>query len=240
MSISVPPGQPSITETLGSAFRDGGALVKKNLVPAAILIALGTLAAIAVALSGRPPSAGLPAAFESLLLVIDLVLVVVGYCAIAAAVRTIHAEYRMTAGQFFGILGYSLLAGLLTTIAGIFFVIPAYWVGVKLMLTPYTYAVTNGAPGALKTTWNMTTGYYWQTVGMFLLLGLCVGAIVAIAVGIAVFGITSLPLTAIVLAPFALAVLTWLVHVQALAYVRWTSSLLPRANVPQGLAAVPA
>ena len=32
------------------------------------------------------------------------------------------------------------------------------------------------------------------------------------------------------LGPLALAVLMWLIHVQALVYVRWTNGLLPRAT----------
>jgi hypothetical protein len=199
MSISAPPGQPSITQTLSSSFRDAWSLTQKNLVPAGILIALGLVASC-----------------------------------VAAAVRTINPEFRLTVARFFGMLGYMLVAMLLTIAAGIALVIPAYWVGVKLLLTPYTYAVTDGAPGALNTTWNMTTGYYWQTVGMLLLAGLCIGVLMDAAIFLAVFAVNAMPASIIVFGPLALAVLVWLMHVAALVYVRWVHGLLPRANMPHG------
>lgn len=236
MSISVPPGQPSITQTLSSSFRDATSLTKTNAHVVIIALALGVIAAIGVIVSGwRPNSTVFPIALEAWIAPAYFALLVVSYYALAAAVRTINPEYRMTAGQFFGFLGYGLLAGLLTAVAGIFFLIPAYWVGVKIMLMPYTYIVTNGEPNALKRTWHMTTGYYWQTVGMTLLAGLCVGAIFYAACLICVFGAYAAPVSAIVLGPLALAVLMWLIHVQALVYVRWTNSLLPRATTRESV-----
>lgn len=241
MSISAPPGQPSITQTLSSSFRDAWSLTQKNVVPAGILIALGLVAscvllftgvlhAIASAPGGVAP---VPPGPLALLIALDELVVVVSMYALAAAVRTINPEFRLTVGRFFGMLGCMLLVMLLTMAAGIGLV-TAYWVGVKLLLTPYTYAVTDGAPGALKTTWNMTTGYYWQTVGMLLLAGLCIGVLMDAAIFLAVFAVNAIPASIIVLGPLALAVLVWLMHVAALVYVRWVHGLLPRANMPHG------
>lgn len=236
MSISVPPGQPSITQILSSSFQDAFALAKKNAIVAFVALALALIAAIAVVASGwRPVGTVFPIALEAWIAPLYFVLVALSYYALAAAVRTVNPEYRMTVAQFFGFLGYGLLAGLLTGIAGIFLIVPAYWIGVKIMLTPYTYIVTDGEPGALKRTWDMTTGYYWQTVGMMLLAGLCVGVI-----GYAAFFVCGLvtylaPIGLLVFVPIAVAVLIWLMHVQALVYIRWTNGLLPRANTPQGV-----
>ena len=175
-----------------------------------------------------------------MLIALDVLVVVVSMYALAAAVRTIQPEFRLTVGRFFAMLGYMLLVMVLTMAAGIGLV-TAYWVGVKLLLTPYTYAVTDGAPGALKTTWNMTTGYYWQTVGMLLLAGLCIGVLMDAAIFLAVFAVNAIPASVIVLGPLALAVLVWLMHVAALVYVRWVHGLLPRANMPHaGTVPVPA
>jgi hypothetical protein len=233
MSISAPPGQPSIGETLRSSFRDAGAIAKTNLVPAAVLIVLGSAIAVTLALSGGIKPGGVGAWFPIAVTVADLAMIVTAYCAIAAAVRTIHAAYRMTFGQLIGMLGYSLLCGLLAMIASLFFIIPGYWVGLKLMLTPYTYVVTGGAPDALKTTWNMTTGYYWQTFGMFFLAGICIAAITFAAYSVAYFAGMLAPISTIVFAPIVLALFVWVLHVQALIYVRWTDALLPRASMPQ-------
>ncbi|HEY9179871.1 MAG TPA: hypothetical protein VIO32_04075 [Candidatus Baltobacteraceae bacterium] len=237
MSISAPPGQPSILQTLSSSFRDAGGLLKRNAIPSAILIVIGTAIAFSVNAKGNVNST-LPAGVQALIFGMDLVLVVLSYYAIAAAVRTIHAEYRMTVGQFFGILGYSILVGLLTCIAAIFFVIPAYWVGVKLAVTPYAYAL--GARDPLKTAWHMTTGYYWQTLGMLLLAGVCIGLIACAAIVVAAFAMTAAPVLGAIVAALALLVLAWAVHVQALVYVRWTDALLPRANMPSYAVPAPA
>jgi hypothetical protein len=235
MSTSAPPGQPSIRETLNSSFRDGASVARTNLVPAAVFVALGTIVAVTIALSGGIKPGGMSAWLPVGITLADLSFMALSYFAIAAAVRTMHPSYRMTFGQFICMFGYSLLVGLLTALAAICLIVPGYWVGVKLMLTPYTYVVTNGAADALKTTWNMTTGYYWQTVGLFLLLGIYVGVLACAAYLVAFFIGAAIPVSTIVLAPLALAVLAWLVHVQALVYVRWTNALLPRANIPGGI-----
>ncbi len=242
MSISAPPGQPSITQTLSSSFRDAWSLTQKNIVPAGILLVVGLVAACVLLFTGALRAvasapggvAPLPPGPLALLIALDVLLVIVSMYALAAAVRTIHPEFRLTVGRFFGMLGFALLVMLLTMAAGIALIIPAYWVGVKLLLTPYTYVVTDGAPGALRTTWNMTTGYYWQTVGMLLLAGLCIGVLMDVAIFLAVFVVSAVPASIIVLGPLALAVMVWLMHVAALVYVRWVHGLLPRANVPHG------
>lgn len=224
MAYSVSGGEPGIDVVLGSAFADSFELSKKNLAPALVMIVLGALIGLVFALTSR----GQEDMLQGALFGCDIAIVVVSYYAIAAAVRTLNPSYRMTVGQFFGILGYSLLAGLLTMIASFVFVIPAFWVGPKVLLTPYVYAITNGAPGALEKSWNMTTGYYWPTLGFYILLGLAVGVLAMIAFGIAGAISYAVPFTAIVAIPVAIAILVWLLHVQALAYVRWTASLLQR------------
>lgn len=240
MSISAPPGQPSISETLSSSFRDGYGLVKANAVPAIIALAIGAIGAVALAFAGPKPTNTFSTVLEAWLLPLYLAMIVLAYCSVASAVRTVNTQYRMTVVQFFGFIGYGLLVGLLTAIAGVFFIIPAYWVGVKLLFTPYTYIVTNGEPDALKRTWNMTTGYYWETVAMLLVAGLCVGVITYAASVICVFAFYEAPLSIIVLGPLALAVFIWMMHVHALMYIRWTWGLLPRSNTPQGVVPVPA
>lgn len=205
-----------------------------------LVIVAGTVAAYLLASSGAfrtaSPSPSLPPFVIALLVVCDVLLAVIGYYAIAAAVRTVHPDYRMTVGQFFGILGYGLLSALLTGAASICFVVPGWWIGIKVLFTPYTYAVTNGAPGALKTTWNMTTGYWWQTFGLLLLAGLCIGVLFEAAFWVAWLVVRQAPMSAVLVAPLCLALLIWLIHVQALVYVRWANGLLPRAGAPQGLA----
>jgi hypothetical protein len=235
MSISAPPGQPSITETLSTSFRDAASLAKKNLTPTVIAIALGTIAAYFGVTQSKASTASLSPAASVWFVLAYFALIVVSYYSNASAVRTLNADYRMTVGHFFAFIGYAIVVSLLTGIAGIFFLIPAYWVGIKLLLTPYTYIVTNGAPGSIKTTWNMTTGYYWQTFGMLLLAGICVGVLAYAAFFICGFIALAAPISVIVVGPLALAVLIWLIHVTALIHVRWVWELLPRSNMPHAV-----
>lgn len=256
MSISAPPGRPSISETLTGAFRDGLPLTKTNAVPvlvligatvvlAILLVATGTMKAISSAanLTGAPgmtvtTNVTMPPAGWVLMAIAYVMIFVVSYYALAAGVRTIHPDFRMTVGRFFGSIGYTLLAMLLIMVAGIFLIIPAYWVGVKVLLMPYTYLLDGSEGGVLQKTWNMTTGYYWQTVGMLLLAGVCVGVITEAAFYLCASLAGLVPVLAVIFMPLAMAVLIWTMHVSALVYVRWTAGLLPRAHVPHG--AVPA
>lgn len=249
MSISAPPGRPSISGTLDRAFRNAFAITKNNAVPVLLLVAVSLIAAAVLLATGTMSSLmsapASPGALPNItpmatltLFVLYLLLIVVSCYATAAAVRTVHAEFAMTVGRFFGFLGYSLLCGLLSILAGFLFVIPAYWVFPKIMLTPYAYLLGVNAP--LKTSWNMTTGYYWQTVGMLLLAGICVGIIVDGAAYLCIVVVAAAPVSAIALFPLVSAILAWVTHVSALIYVDWTNDLLPRANAPVGAAAVPA
>lgn len=241
MSFSAPPGRPSITATVSSSFRDGYALAKTNATPSMIVLIIGFIGALATLATGWKPAATTsPVALDAIVIPLYIMMLVLSYYALAASVRTVYAQYRMTAGQFLGFIGYGLLAALLTALAAVAFVIPAYWVGVKVLLTPYTYVVTNGAPGALKRTWNMTTGYYWQTVGLLLLAAFGFCALLYAASAICVLAAYLAAPTLIFFGPLMLAVFIWLLHVHALIYIRWTDGLLPRANAPQSAVPVPA
>lgn len=249
MSISAPPGRPSISGTLDRSFRNAFAITKKNAVPvllfiavgliaAAVLLATGAMSSLTPALTSPRPAAELPPIAVLPLSVLYVLFIVVGYYAIAAAVRRVDSEFKFTVGRFFGFLGYSLLCGLLTGLAALLFVIPAYWVFPKIMPAPYAYLLGVDAP--IKTSWNMTTGYYWQTFGMLLLAGICMGIIVDGAAYLCIIAVAAAPLSALVLFPLVAAIIAWVMHVSALVYVEWTNDLLPRANAPGGAAVVPA
>ena len=253
MSIAAPPGRPSISETLTGAFRDGLALTKTNAVPvlvligatvafAILLVATGTMKAISSGVNTiEPPgttvttNVAMPPAGWALIAIAYVMIFVVSYYALAAGVRTIHPDFRMTVGRFFGSIGYTLLAMLMVLVAGIFLIIPAYWVGVKVLLMPYTYLLDGSQGGVLQKTWNMTTGYYWQTVGMLLLTGVCIGVLTELAFYLCAFIAGLVPVLGIIFIPLAVGVFAWVTHVSALVYVRWTDGLLPRLNLPHGV-----
>lgn len=156
------------------------------------------------------------------------------YYSIAAAVRTVNPSYRMTVGQFFGFFGYQILTGLLTFIATIFFIIPGLWIGIKVSLAPYIYAITNGEPDAIGKSWNLTTGYYWHTLGFTVLLALGVFAAILVGELIAFLPAGRFPAAMIIGLPVAVAVIAWTMHAQSLGYVRWTKVLLAIHGRPVG------
>lgn len=224
MSYSIGDGQPGTGAVIMSSIDDALGLCKKNIQPAGICIVLAALLGVLFAVTRNTTSV----TFELGEDVCIIAAVVVEFYAIAAAVRTINAEYRMGIGQFFGILGYSLLVGLLTTVAALFLIIPGFWVGIKLQLTPYTYAITNGESDALGKTWNMTTGYYWETLGFLIVVAIVAGIAVILGELVAVAAYYGVPVATIVAFPVAAALFVWAIHFEMLALIRWTASLLPR------------
>lgn len=217
-------GHPRIGAVIMSSIDDALALSKKNIQPAGIAIVLAALLGVLFVTTRNVTSVTFVLGED----ICIIAAVVVEFYAIAAAVRTMNPDYRMGVGQFFGILGYSLLVGFLTMVAALFLIIPAFWVGVKLQLTPYTYAVTNGESDALGKTWNMTTGYYWETIGFFIVVAIVAGIVAILGELLSLAAYYGAPLATIVAFPIAAALFVWAIHFEMLAYIRWTASLLQR------------
>ncbi|HEV2260813.1 MAG TPA: hypothetical protein VGR69_00795 [Candidatus Rubrimentiphilum sp.] len=217
-------GHPRIGAVIMSSIDDALALSKKNIQPAGIAIVLAALLGVLFVTTRSVTSVTFVLGED----ICIIAAVVVEFYAIAAAVRTMNPDYRMGVGQFFGILGYSLLVGLLTMVAALFLIIPAFWVGVKLQLTPYTYAVTNGESDALGKTWNMTTGYYWETIGFFIVVAIVAGIVAILGELLSLAAYYGAPVATIVAFPVAAALFVWAIHFEMLAYIRWTASLLQR------------
>lgn len=239
MAVSSPPDGPSVSQVFARSFADAGSLTAVNRIPVAIFLVLSTLAAAVFVFSmhGLPQSA-LTYSPSPLLTVFilcaDVAFAVISYYSIAAAVRTVHPEFRMTFARFWGFFGYALLAGLLIGLSELAFIIPMFWVAPKVILAPYVYAL--GAAEPVKTSWNMTTGYYWNTVGLLLLAAVSFTAIVGVTYLLCAAVAFVLPVTIIVIAPLVALVVSWTMHAHALAYVRWSDALIPRAGAGMGAA----
>ena len=220
---------PEIGTIIGSSFSDALDLTKKNIVPVALLIGfaalIGVLFALGTFVDYRGRSSDVSPLGQAVVMIFLVLFYVVNYYSVAAAVRTVNPAYRMTVGPFFGFFGYQLLVGLLTAIASFFLFIPGIWVGVKLTPVPFIYALTGGKPDALGESWEITTGYFWHTLGFMILLGLGVGAATIFAEFIGALA-ANLAAVTIIAFPAATAIIAWAVHVQSLANVRWTKALL--------------
>jgi len=78
----------------------------------------------------------------------------------------------------------TLLAGLLSSLASIFLIIPGIYVGVKLALTPCAIALENqGTTGGLRYSWNLVKGRWWGVFWALLVLGLILGFAGVLIVG---------------------------------------------------------
>jgi len=228
--------EPEIGEVIGAAFSGALAITKENTVPVALLAGYALLCGLlcaAYAGSGKTTNDILVASqgdlFQAAVWILEILVLVVSYFAIAAAVRTVHPAFRMTVGTFFVFLAYQILSAILTLIATLLLFVPGVWIGTKVLLAPYVYALTGGEKTALADSWEMTTGFFWPTFGLWLLLGISVGALVIVAELLA-FAALSLPALAIVTFPAAALLLAWLLHVQALGYVLWADGALRRLH----------
>lgn len=160
---------------------------------------------------------------------------VVGFYGLAAAVRTVEPAFGMTVGRFFGYLGYTILAGLLSALAMLVFFIPVLWVWPKIVLAPYAYLLYGrSAQDPIARVWNATTGRYWHTLGLFVVIALiiCAFEIVIYAIGF-VLALLHAPVALGIYSLFAAAAFWWLIEFITIAYVHWIARLVANPHVPQ-------
>jgi hypothetical protein len=150
--------------------------------------------------------------------------VVLSYFGLAAAVRTLRPDFRLTIGRFFAVLLYGLTVGIAIEIAAFFLIIPAIWVGAKLSLAIPMYLLYPDE--VLGKTWSATTYRFWPTLGLVILTAIITAVLAGIATLVVVEIIMVLPPTAIVLAPLALLVFAFAQQFHWLALVRWSQNLV--------------
>lgn len=220
-----PGGAPGIGEVIGSSWKDAADLAKTNRTPAIVLIVLATLASLSVLFQQSSMR------YTTVMAATDILLAIMPFFAIAAAVRTIHPEFRMDVGKFFGLIGYSILVALICAVGWICFVVPGVWFYGKLLLAPYCYLLQPGSP-PLQRSWNMTTHRFWPTLGLIILLAIIIGVISAVVSGVAGGLANALPISVIVTVPVLSIVWIWMLHFSCLSYVRWAWALLTSTPQP--------
>lgn len=204
-------------------------------------IALVLTAILTGTLFGLAPAAAhnanlLPPWLTGLSAVTYLAWLVVGFYRLAAAVRTVNPAFGMTAGRFFGYLGYSILTGVLAALAMLVFVIPVFWVWPKIVFAPYAYLLYGRSEqDPIARVWNATTGRYWHTLGLFVIV-----AVVICGFELAIYGIgfvlASLhaPIALGIYALLAAAAFWWLIEFITIVYVHWISRLVANPHAPKG------
>ena len=220
---NVPP--LAVGAVIGSAFRDAYAVTRKHTVPILIMGAIATvLGALLWNAFPKEPTQH----FQSVSVATDIFILVIAYYALAASVRTIEPSFRFGFANWLGMVGWSIVAALLTSLAMFAFIIPAIWVGPKLSLTPYIYLLSNDNNGEnpLGRSWRITTGHYWDTFGLVILLGLILGTVIFGITFLAV-GLSEIPVLGVILAvPIMCVVYAWLYQFFYLALTRWTYLLM--------------
>ncbi len=150
------------------------------------------------------------------------------YFGAAAATRSISPAYGMSGRGFVGFVAL-LVAVVLLTVAGLVaLIVPGFWLLGKLWPAPY--ALLLGSARQFNDCWRATTGAYWETLGIFLLVFVLSLAVMVLSVGLTLlcgdYPILVTPAYAVYW-----FVLMWSLFVGALASVRWTHALLSRAEV---------
>jgi hypothetical protein len=213
---------PSVLGVVRSAFRDGWPLLKRNVAGAIILAIIGTSLDI---LTTQTP---LHSRINLVSLGAQTILAFVfTYFGATAATRTINPAYVMSAGGFvrFVVL---LVAVTLTTVVGLAaLIVPGFWLLGKLWPAPY--ALLLGSERPFNDCWRVTTGVYWKTLAILLLVFALNFAVVLLSVALtrlcASYPILTSPAYAIYW-----FVLLWSLFVGGLANVRWTHALLSGAE----------
>jgi hypothetical protein len=160
---------------------------------------------------------------------LSLAFIVAAFFALASAVRTVRPDFRMTVGRFFGVIGYSFVAVVIIAAGFLCFVIPGFYLAVKVSLAPYYYLI--GEPGnhPIRAAWASTRGRFWITAAMIVVVGIIIEAIAYAAAGvIAAFALLS-PMTGAITIPLAFALFLFALQFQYNAYVRWSNALLESA-----------
>lgn len=75
--------------------------------------------------------------------------------------------------NFLLILVYYLFIVIVMPIAFLIFVIPGVYLFFKTCLVPITIIIGNkGIDEAFKSSWNLTSGYWWQTAGLYIVMNI--------------------------------------------------------------------
>ena len=168
---------PDIGVVLGGALRDTwpalrswlGWLIALLVISTASVFVMFANAPGPMIMTDAPPQDPNP-----LFVVSTLVLSVAMFAAVlfmlASGIRTVRPDFAMTAGKFFGFLGYAILAGLLILVGFLALIIPGFYVSVKLQFAPYMYLLGEREP--LAASWRKTKGRFWLTLGVVLLVGI--------------------------------------------------------------------
>lgn len=213
---------PSVLSVIGSALRDGWSLLKRNAAGAILLAIIGM--GLDIVTTQTPLHSGINL---TSIVAQTILAFVFTYFGATAATRTINPAYGMSAGGFVRFVALLVAVVLLTVVGLAAVIVPGVWLLGKVWPAPY--ALLLGSERPFNDCWRVTTGVYWKTLGILLLVFALDFAVVLLNVGL-----TRLCASYPILVSPAYAVywfvLLWSLFVGGLANVRWTHALLSRAE----------
>lgn len=152
------------------------------------------------------------------------------YFTLAAALRLRNPKYAMRLTQAFRLFVTNLLVFLITLAGALLFIIPGIWAGTRVSLAPYIFALQDeaasiGAAEAVRESWRLTEGRFWQTVALFLWMILLLALPLTALYAAAMAAFLSAHVSAYFFAPFLLFASVFCVQVSNLALLEWTARL---------------
>ncbi|GAC1505405.1 MAG: hypothetical protein NVS1B14_10960 [Vulcanimicrobiaceae bacterium] len=164
--------------------------------------------------------------------------VIAFYFTLAAALRARDPSYKRTVSKAFGVTTTFFISLLATVVGMLFLIVPGIWVGTKLSLAPFAYSLAKHGPAgtatdAVSESWNLTTGYFWPTVGLALLQILLAFLPPFLLLLAALAAFERSHFSAYVSAPLLIFVNVYFTQVNALALLEWTSELRAYKSVPE-------
>jgi hypothetical protein len=220
---------PSVFSVIRSALRDGWPLLKRNAIGAVVLAIIGI--ALDVVTTQTPLRSGVN---NASLVAQTLLAFAFTYFGATAATRTINPAYGMSASGFVSFVALLAAVVLLTAVGLAALIVPGFWLLGKLWPAPY--ALLLGSKRPFNDSWRATTGAYWKTLGILVL-------VFVLNVAVALLSVKLTQLCAdhpILVSPAYVVywfVLLWSLFVGALANVRWAHALLSRRGLIEGTSA---
>jgi uncharacterized membrane protein len=223
--------QPDIVAVIRSCFRDAWPLMASRMNVYWILALVCALLYVATFNLARTGDAQFQEnlRLQEALQPANLCAAIAAFFVIAAAVRTVRPEFRMTAATVLAIIGLAIAVGICTELGFFLFIVPGLWWGVKLSQTVWAYLLSDGE-NPFQESWQITTGHFWETLGFFILMSILVSLVLLVVFAVPATIAFFVPLSGIVLAPLAFLGYTYVYHISILANMRWMLELRALRN----------
>jgi hypothetical protein len=220
------PAPPDLFRVIEGAFKDAWPLMRSRMNVYWILAVICAVASVAVPLTHLTydPRQVFTLRADMAIQPANLLGAIAVFFALPAVARTARPEFVMTLGRILGLLGVSIVVGVVSEIGIFLLIAPGIWILFKWYVATWCYLLSEGK-NPFGEAWEITTGQFWETCGFAVLLSMLVTVVLLVGfflpVAIAIF----VPVLAIVLCPLALLGYIFANHVTFLAQMRWMLAL---------------